>query len=77
MPVKSKAKNRLKQAAAHTKGGFGGVSQSVGKEFTAAEKGQKLSKLPEKVKKAPKSAKKDDGFGDMMKNGFTKSGSAK
>ena len=30
------------QAAAHTKGGFGGVPQSVGKEFVAADKGGKL-----------------------------------
>jgi len=30
------------QAAAHTKGGFDGVPQSVGKEFAAADKGGKL-----------------------------------
>lgn len=30
------------QAAAHTKGGFGGVPQKVGKEFVAADKGQKF-----------------------------------
>ena len=47
-------------AAAHTKGGFGGVPQSVGKEFVAADKAKKLKgggvsltvgrgeKLPEK-----------------------------
>jgi len=33
MPTKSAAQERLMQAAAHTKGGFGGVPQSVGKEF--------------------------------------------
>lgn len=33
MPTKSPAQKRLMQAAAHTKGGFGGVPQKVGKEF--------------------------------------------
>jgi hypothetical protein len=31
-------------AAAHTKGGFGGVPQSVGKEFNKADKGKKFNK---------------------------------
>lgn len=31
-------------AAAHTKGGFGGVPQSVGKEFNMADKGKKFNK---------------------------------
>jgi len=30
------------QAAAHTKGGFGGVPQKVGKEFVRADEGKKL-----------------------------------
>jgi hypothetical protein len=38
MPSKSPAQKRLMQAAAHTKGGFGGVPQSVGKEFAKADK---------------------------------------
>jgi hypothetical protein len=38
MPSKSPAQKRLMQAAAHTKGGFGGVPQKVGKEFAAADK---------------------------------------
>src|ERR1017187_5308108 len=33
MPAKSAAQQRLMQAAAHTKGGYGGVPQKVGKEF--------------------------------------------
>jgi hypothetical protein len=37
MPSKSKPQARLMAAAAHTKGGFGGVPQSVGKEFNAAD----------------------------------------
>ena len=31
-------------AAAHTKGGFGGVPQKVGKEFNQADKGKKFNK---------------------------------
>ena len=34
MPAVSPAQERLMQAAAHTPGGYGGVPQSVGKEFT-------------------------------------------
>ena len=42
MPSKSPAQKRLMQAAAHTKGGFGGVPQKVGKEFAAADAGKKF-----------------------------------
>ena len=38
MPSKSASQHRLMQAAAHTKGGFGGVPQKVGKEFVKADK---------------------------------------
>ena len=41
MPSKSAAQHRLMEAAAHTKGGFGGVPQSVGKEFAAADAAEK------------------------------------
>ena len=44
MPSKSPAQHRLMEAAAHTKGGFGGVPQKVGKEFVAADKPPKHSK---------------------------------
>jgi hypothetical protein len=37
MPSKSPAQKRLMAAAAHTPGGFGGVPQSVGKEFNRAD----------------------------------------
>jgi hypothetical protein len=39
MPSKSPAQARLMAAAAHTKGGYGGVPQSVGKEFNQADAG--------------------------------------
>ena len=42
MPSKSPAQHRLMQAAAHTKGGFGGVPQKVGKEYIRADKGKKF-----------------------------------
>jgi len=44
MPSKSPAQHRLMEAAAHTKGGFGGVPQKVGKEFASADKGKKFAK---------------------------------
>jgi len=37
MPAKSEAQEHLMQAAAHTPGGYGGVPQSVGKEFVSAD----------------------------------------
>jgi hypothetical protein len=39
MPSKSPAQARLMAAAAHTPGGYGGVPQSVGKEFNKADAG--------------------------------------
>ena len=44
MPSKSSAQHRLMEAAAHTKGGFGGVPQKVGKEFASADKDKSFSK---------------------------------
>lgn len=41
-------------AAAHTKGGYGGVPQSVGKEFNEADTGRKRSKLPNRIHKLRK-----------------------
>ena len=42
MPSKSPAQHRLMEAAAHTKGGYGGVPQKVGKEFVKADEGKKV-----------------------------------
>jgi len=44
MPSKSPAQQRLMQAAAHTKGGYGGVPQNVGKEFVKADKAKQSAK---------------------------------
>lgn len=44
MPSKSPAQAKLMAAAAHTKGGFGGVPKKVGKEFNAADVAKKLKK---------------------------------
>ncbi len=49
MPSKSPAQARLMAAAAHTKGGYGGVPQSVGREFNQADKGTAIRK-PKKRK---------------------------
>ncbi len=51
MPAVSEAQRRLMFAAASKKGGAGGVSQAVGKEFAAADPG---GKLPEKKSKRDK-----------------------
>ena len=40
MPSKSPAQHKLMEAAAHTPGGFGGVPQSVGKEFVATDESE-------------------------------------
>jgi hypothetical protein len=37
-------------AAAHTKGGYGGVPQSVGKEFNAADKGRGIIRPKRKAR---------------------------
>jgi hypothetical protein len=52
MPSKSPAQHRLMQAAAHTKGGFGGVPQKVGKEFVKADKKMKVGGVAQSLKKA-------------------------
>ena len=44
MPSKSPAQARLMAAAAHTKGGYDGVPQSVGREFNQADKGTGMLK---------------------------------
>ena len=44
MPSVSPAEARLMAAAAHTKGGYDGVPQSVGKEFNQADKGTGILK---------------------------------
>lgn len=47
MPSVSPAQARLMAAAAHTPGGYGGVPQSVGKEFNQADAGSGiLSRKP-------------------------------
>lgn len=46
MPSKSPAQARLMAAAAHTKGGYGGVPQSVGREFNRADAGTGILRKP-------------------------------
>lgn len=58
MPPVSQAQRRLMYTAASKKGGAGGVSQAVAKEFTEADK---PGKLPEKKKMRSLYRKKADG----------------
>lgn len=51
MPSSSAAQHRLMEAAAHTKGGYGGVPQKVGKDFAAADKGKKFASAIKRKKK--------------------------
>ena len=50
MPSKTPKQARLMAAAAHTPGGFGGVPQTVGKEFNKADTGKKIIKPKGKKK---------------------------
>ena len=50
MPSKSPAQARLMAAAAHTPGGYGGVPQSVGKEFNQADAGTDIRKKNKELK---------------------------
>ena len=51
MPMRSQAQRRLMYAAAAKSGGVDGVSQSVAKDFVAADK---PGKLPERKTRADK-----------------------
>ena len=42
MPSTSPAQHKLMEIAAHTPGGYGGVPQKVGKDFTEADKAKKI-----------------------------------
>lgn len=50
MPSKSAAQHKLMEIAAHTKGGYGGVPQSVGKDFAAADDKVGITKKSSKSK---------------------------
>jgi hypothetical protein len=50
MPSKSPSQARLMAAAAHRRGGYGGVPQSVGKEFNKADKGTGILSRATKLK---------------------------
>ena len=66
MPSVSQAQSRLMAAAAHTPGGYGGVPQSVGKEFNEADTGKKRSALPKRVKHLSKRGMISDKQIDKM-----------
>ena len=72
MPSKSAAQHKLMQIAAHTKGGFGGVPQKVGKEFAKADKGKEFKGggLYENIHK--KRERIAEGSGEKMRRGGSK-----
>lgn len=53
MPSTSPAQRKLMAIAAHTPGGYGGVPQSVGKEFHEADRGKWGAKTKSGKKKKP------------------------
>jgi hypothetical protein len=65
MPIKSESQRRLMEAAAHTKGGFGGVPQKVGKEFVMADKKMKEGGLYENIH--AKRERISEGSGEKMR----------
>jgi hypothetical protein len=68
MPSKTPAQHKLMEAAAHTKGGFGGVQQKVGKEFVKADKGKNYKEggLYENIN--AKRERITKGSGEKMRN---------
>lgn len=86
MPSKSPTQKRLMAAAAHTKGGFGGVPQAVGKEFNKADtRGSPKSKEDHMARVAKHSTQKETGkaFGKSqptvsrtLRQGFNRIGGA-
>lgn len=54
MPSKSPEQEKLMRIAAHTKGGYGGVPQEVGKEFEAADKSRNKKFKPSNLYKKEK-----------------------
>ena len=65
MPIKSESQRKLMQAAAHIKGGFGGVPQKVGKEFIRADKNMKEGGLYENIHR--KQQRIAEGSGEKMR----------
>lgn len=49
MPSKSIKQHNLMEAAAHTKGGYDGVPQKVGKEFAHADQDKRFAKGGKKI----------------------------
>jgi len=67
MPSKSPAQHRLMEAAAHTKGGFGGVPQKVGKEFAKADKGKQFKEGGLYANIHAKQQRISEGSGEKMR----------
>jgi hypothetical protein len=72
MPPVSEAQRRLMRAAANTKGGAGGVPQSVGEDFASADK---PGKLPEHAKSDGRAKKLYRGT--KVSHGYAEGGKVK
>ena len=75
MPSTSPAQKRLMAAAAHTPGGFGGVPQSVGKEFNQADKAKKFNKGGSVTSSAEQAF--ENNIAEAVVQGLAKGGSIK
>lgn len=64
MPSVSPAQRKLMAIAAHTPGGYGGVSQSVGREFHEADRG-KWGAMTKSGKKKPAEKAKPRIWGQL------------
>lgn len=87
MPSKSPAQKRLMAAAAHTSGGYGGVSQAVGREFNQADKarGSPKSRVDHMARLTKHNSQRETGkalgksqatVSRTLRQGFTREGSA-
>ena len=87
MPSSSPAQARLMRAAAHTPGGFGGVPQSVGREFAKADAASPKSPAEHMAKRRKQGAtyreiggehgvSKSTAHRNVMRQGFIKMGKA-
>ena len=72
MPSKSPAQHCLMEAAAHTKGGVGGVPQKVGKEFVKADEGRKFKEGGLYANIHAKQQRIAEGSGEKMRRAGSK-----
>lgn len=65
MPSKSEKQHKLMEIAAHTKGGYGGIPQKIGKDFAKADDAAGITKTHDG--KPEKKKTRDDKISSMYK----------